>query len=115
MTVLVVDDDAAVRRLTSIILRCEGLETRTAEDGVQALQAVRQSCPDAIVLDLRMPGMDGRQFMRRLNRLHRRPPVLVLSAHGGEAAARELGAEGSLPKPFDPDELVDMVKGLLAA
>ena len=110
--VLVVDDDASVRRLLKAVLTVEGHDVTLADGGREALESVKKTLPDLIVLDLMMPDLDGRAVFRCLESLGRRPPVLILSAHEGDKARRELGAEASLSKPFDPDDLVEAVEKL---
>jgi len=113
--ILLVDDDIALTRLLSMILRLKGHRTESATNGHKALDYVRERCPDLIILDLEMPSMNGRTFFRQLEmRLRkRRPPVLLLSAFGARTAQEELGAEGAMDKPFDPDSLLTQVDDLL--
>lgn len=111
--VLVVDDDPAVRRLCRLVFLSEGIDVRLAEDGIEGLQAVREECPDVVVLDLAMPRLDGRGFVERLRHLDDRPPVLLLSAHVSDRLCREIGAEDCLSKPFDPDQLVWKIEQLI--
>ena len=112
--VLIVDDDAGVRRLAAIILRSEGHAVLEAQDGVQGLAMTREQSPDVILLDLMMPRLDGRGMFRGLETLAARPPVVILSAFQSEEAQRELGAEASIHKPFDPEELVQTVERVAA-
>jgi CheY-like chemotaxis protein len=109
--VLVVDDDATIREVVDALLSEEGYEVVTAADGAAALARVRERPPGLILLDMRMPGMDGWAFARAY---HRSPgphaPIVVLTA-AREAAERaaQIGADGVLSKPFDLDELLDLV------
>jgi len=111
--VLVVDDDAALARLLSLMLRDGGFDVASAANGETALAEVEANRPDAIVLDLEMPVMDGRAFFRTLRARGDRTPVLVLSAYNARRAQRELGADGHLEKPFDPEALIGAVRSLL--
>jgi DNA-binding response OmpR family regulator len=113
-TVLVVDDDSNLRRLLSVTLRLAGYSVYTAENGAIALGLMTASAPDVIILDLMMPVMDGREFHRRIRAEGYSTPVLLVSAYGAEQACHELGAQDSLPKPFDPDELVERVQVLVS-
>jgi len=110
--VLVIDDDAALRRLSSSALRSAGFTVQTAADGIEALESLREDMAVVLVLDLAMPGMDGRELFRRLAQLGSRPPTIVVSAFGARAAQRELGAESSLAKPFEPEKLIQEVQRL---
>jgi DNA-binding response OmpR family regulator len=110
---MVVDDDASLRRMMALTLREGGFDVVSAGDGNAALDHVYDDAPDAIVLDLEMPVMDGRTFYRRLRASGIQVPVVIVSAHNARAAQRELGANASLSKPFDPDELVSEVRSLL--
>lgn len=111
--VLVVDDDPVVQRLVRVTLADAGYEVDIASDGEEALRIASEASPDAIVLDLEMPRVDGRAVFRELRQRGIRSPILILSANGAHAARRELSAEASLDKPFDPTELVRRVARLL--
>jgi two-component system response regulator PrrA len=110
--VLIVDDDAALRRMLRLTLQGGGFEVRIAENGRDALESVCEHVPDAVVLDLEMPVMDGRAFYRELRQRGIEVPVLIVSAYGARAAGRELGAP-AMEKPFNPDELVAAVRDML--
>ena len=112
-TVLIVDDDAAVRRMMALTLRDSGFDVTSASDGVQALDKMDEGAPDAIVLDLEMPQMDGRTFFREMRSRGYTQPVVIVSAHGARVAHRELGANAWLAKPFDPDALVSGIQSVL--
>lgn len=111
--VLVVDDDASLGRLVRAILRTGGYDVEVTSNGVDALALVDRESVDVIVLDLRMPQLDGPEFFRELRARGHSTPVLLTSAYGAQHAQRELGAEGAIEKPFDPEALIDAVKELL--
>ena len=113
-SVLIVDDDANMRRLVGLTLRVAGFNVETAVDGLDALEHLDNFSPDAIVLDLMMPRMDGREFYRHLRDRGMTTPVLILSAFGSDPARCALQAEASLPKPFEPETLVETVAGLVS-
>ena len=115
-TILVVDDDPVLRDVVSWALEGEGYGVETAANGREALDKVRRDPPDAIVLDLVMPTMDGWGFLatQRMSSAECRAPVLAMSAVGGRYLARELGATDFLAKPFDVDDLLRRVDSLLA-
>ena len=114
-TVLVIDDDASLRRMLKLTLRSDGFRVCCAINGAQALEELERCAPDVIVLDMQMPVMDGRTFYRKLRELGCETPVLVVSADGAAAAAHELQADAYLAKPFDPDTLTMKVASLCAA
>jgi DNA-binding response OmpR family regulator len=114
-SVLVVDDDPNLTRLMATILRTSGIDAVTATDGWSALDAIDHNEIDAIVLDLQMPKMDGRGFFRELRARGNHTPVLVASAYGARDAQRELGAEASVEKPFDPEILISELQRILKA
>lgn len=111
--VLVVDDDIAVLRLVSLILRTEGLSVETATAGTVALERLDEASPDLILLDLSMPEMDGRTFYSLARASGYEGPVVICSAYGAQRVSDELGTQGAVEKPFDPDQLVTTVKTLL--
>lgn len=113
--VLLVDDDVSISKLLQLVLRQEGHEMTCAANGRDALDEMRTYRPDMIILDLEMPVMNGRSFFQKIKTMSNRPPVLIVSSFGARSAQEELGAEGSISKPFDPAEVVEAVKRLLAA
>ncbi|MEU3839323.1 response regulator transcription factor [Streptomyces sp. NPDC028635] len=114
--ILVVDDEPEVRYAVEDGLAVEGYEVRGAQDGLAALAAVAQWSPDAMVLDVMMPGLDGLAVCRRLRALGDRTPVLVLTALGSVSErvdGLDAGADDYLVKPFALDELVARIRALL--
>jgi len=112
----VVDDDRAVREALRRALTLAGYEVQLAEDGTQAIELVAQALPDAVVLDIGLPGIDGLEVCRRLRRLGNRVPILMLTAR--EAIADRIdgldaGADDYLVKPFDVGELQARLRALL--
>ena len=116
MLVLVVDDDRGVREAVDRALRVAGFETDLAADGLQALAAIGRRPPDAVVLDVMMPAMDGLAVCRRLRTAGDRTPVLLLTARDAvrdRVHGLEAGADDYLPKPFDLDELLARLRALI--
>jgi diguanylate cyclase (GGDEF)-like protein len=116
--VLVVDDDADIRRFLSLTLRHEGFVVHEAVNAEDALQKARDVDPDVVLLDVMMPGVDGYEVCRRLRADPRTTdtPVILLTAKGRrEDKVRGLGAgaDDYVVKPFDPEELVARVNGVL--
>lgn len=110
-----VDDDPALLRVVQLSLQSEGFRVTTARNGIEALQRLDQGEYDLIVLDLQMPQMDGRTFYREMRARGSRTPVMILSAFGADKARSELAAEASFNKPFDPENLIERISGLLKA
>lgn len=114
--ILVVDDDAKIVRLVRTYLEREGFSVVTASDGVGTLDAIERHGPRLVVLDLMLPGLDGRAVIRAVRSEGASPPIIVLSARGTLAdrlGGLEDGADDYLPKPFSPAELVLRVKSVL--
>jgi DNA-binding response OmpR family regulator len=113
--ILLVDDDPAILRLLDVNFRMEGFEVEAASHGEEALASAARDAPDVVVLDLMMPGMDGREILRRLREdpATSGVPVVFLTARGRDDAAAS-DAERYIQKPFDTVELVATVRGLLA-
>jgi len=113
--VLVVDDDAPVRRMLRRTLAAEGLEVVAAADGGRALAAAERDPPDLVVLDVSMPGMDGLAVCRRLRAAGVAAPVLMLTARDAvedRVAGLDAGADDYLVKPFAPAELLARIRAL---
>jgi two-component system response regulator MprA len=114
--ILVVDDDAPIRRMLDRTLSAEGYAVETAADGGAALAAVERSAPDLVVLDVGMPGVDGLAVSRRLRSKGLSVPVLLLTARDSvpdRVAGLDAGADDYLVKPFATEELLARVRALL--
>ncbi|MGH2427896.1 MAG: response regulator [Candidatus Limnocylindria bacterium] len=108
--VLVVDDDAGVRDAVRDLLEIEGYPVVTAGDGAAALRLVDQRRPRLVLLDMRMPGVDGWGFAQLLRERGIQLPVVVMTAAADAVAwAREIGADGHLSKPFEVTDLLEVV------
>ncbi len=113
--ILVVDDETNLRKLVGSYLRAEGYEVAEAVDGAEAVKSVRQRQPDLVVLDVRMPGMDGVEALREI-RTFSEVFVIMLTARAEEAdkvIGLSVGADDYLTKPFSPREMVARVKAVL--
>ena len=118
-TILVVDDDASVRRLLADDLRQHGYIVETAEDGRQALALLSSHPFDVVLLDLLMPGVDGFQVLERMKAEQRlrHIPIIIISAleeMGSVVRCIKMGADDHLPKPVNPDLLHARIHALLA-
>ena len=116
MRILVVDDEPPVREALQRALRLEGYDVQLAADGAEALAQVRTAAPDAIVLDVLMPEIDGLEVCRRLRRARDRTPVLMLTARDGvddRVTGLDAGADDYLVKPFALQELLARLRALL--
>jgi DNA-binding response OmpR family regulator len=124
--VLVVDDDPDIRDVLEALLEGEGFETVLANDGEQALEAIKKENPDLMILDLLMPVMDGFAVCKQLQDPRwskwKNMPVLILTSVREEVSQRRYELETGLSldvddyveKPIDPDVVIDRVKKLLA-
>ena len=111
-----VDDDRAVREALRRALTLAEYEVQLAEDGAQAIELVAEALPDAVVLDIGLPGIDGLEVCRRLRRLGNRVPILMLTARDAVADridGLDAGADDYLVKPFDVGELQARQRALL--
>ncbi len=113
LNVWIVDDDASMRWVLEKALGAESFSTRTFENAGEFLRAAETAQPDVLITDIRMPGMDGLEMMRRLDVAGKNLPVIVMTAHSdldSAVAAYQGGAFEYLPKPFDVDEAVELVR-----
>jgi two-component system KDP operon response regulator KdpE len=112
---LVVDDEPHILKVLSTGLSMRGFQVRTAASGEEALEEIRRESPDAIILDLMLPGMSGLEVCRRLREFST-VPIIVLSARGAErdkVMALDQGADDYVTKPFGIEELLARVRAVL--
>jgi two-component system, OmpR family, response regulator MprA len=116
MRILVVDDEQAVREALDRALRLEGYEVDLAGDGSEALATIAKRPPDAVVLDLMMPQINGLEVCRRLRAAGDRTPVLILTARDGvsdRVTGLDAGADDYVVKPFALEELLARLRALV--
>jgi len=116
--VLLVDDEEDFIRTLSERLELRDLKSNTAFDGEQAIKLVGDKEPDIIILDLKMPGIDGMEVLRRVRKAYPHIQVIIQTGHGNdmdEAEARELGVFDYLKKPVDIELLVERIKAAAKA
>ena len=113
--ILVVDDDESIRQIVRLCLSDEGYCVQEAENGLSALSSVTQHAPGLILLDLRMPVMDGWEFVRRYRLMPgpHAPIVAFVAALNTSQECEGIDAAGVLNKPFDLDDLVAAVRAQL--
>ena len=116
--VLIVDDEPDILLMLRVVLEAEGYVTALAGDGETALRRIDEERPEAVLLDVMMPVLDGWGVLDGLRGREDRPKVIVLSAKSGvqdRARALDLGADGYVTKPFDPDEVISTLESILGA
>jgi two-component system, OmpR family, response regulator MprA len=116
MRLLVVDDDPSVREALALVLDLHGFEVSIAVDGREAIRTLALGSPDAVILDVLMPGLDGLEVCRRMRAIGDRTPVLMLTACAEvseRVAGLEAGADDYLAKPFAREELIARLRALL--
>ncbi len=115
-TILIVEDEYAVARGVQYALQQEGYQVSVARSGEEGLEFATQQAPDLVLLDVRLPGIDGFEMLRRLRATGSKAPVLMLTARDEEVdkvIGLELGADDYLTKPFGLRELMSRIKALL--
>ncbi len=114
--ILVVEDDPDILTTVADILEQEGYRVEMAANGAEALEAVDRVRPSLVLLDMRMPVLDGWAFARSLKLKGIRLPILVMTAaQDARRWAREIGAQGYIAKPFDLTDLLEAVEGTRTA
>ncbi|SIT69736.1 response regulator [Edaphobacillus lindanitolerans] len=114
--ILVVDDQNGIRLLLAEVFRREGHETVLAKNGFEAVERFHETSPDCVLLDMKMPGMDGIEVLKEIKAVSPSTPVLMMTAYGEQEqidTAKELGATDYFTKPFDIHELRAAVAGIL--
>ena len=116
MRLLVVDDDPAIQEALELLLSLNGFEVTIAADGRECIRTLAEGRPDAVILDVLMPGLDGLEVCRRIRAGGDRTPVLMLTARAEvseRVAGLEAGADDYLAKPFAREELIARLRALL--
>ncbi|HET7579328.1 MAG TPA: response regulator [Bacillales bacterium] len=111
--ILIVDDQYGIRILLTEILQTEGYETCEAANGVQALSIVEKEKPGLVLLDMKIPGMDGLEILKRVKKMRPDTKVIIMTAYGELEMIEEAMASGAItyfPKPFDIDEVLVSIK-----
>lgn len=111
--ILIVDDQFGIRILLNEVLQKEGYQTFQAANGIQALEIVDNHSPDLVLLDMKIPGMDGIEILKRLKAINADIQVIIMTAYGELdmiQESKDLGAITHFAKPFDIDEIRDAVR-----
>jgi two-component system, response regulator, stage 0 sporulation protein F len=117
-TILIVEDQQSIRILLAEMLKLNKYETLMADNGQEAITLVESHQPDAVILDLKMPGMDGVEVLSRIRKAGSDVPVIIMTAYGELQIieeAKRLGIHTNFTKPFDIMEMLRVVHGLFAA
>lgn len=115
--VWIVDDDRSIRWVLEKALEQEGVNTTSFDNGEAALKALEKECPDSLISDIRMPGIDGLELLSSIQLRYPSLPVIIMTAHSdldSAVASYQGGAFEYLPKPFDVDDAVSLVKRALS-
>lgn len=115
-TILIVDDQTGIRLLLNEVFKKEGYQTLLAANGQQALQQAKETPPDVVLLDMKIPGMDGIEILKHLRKLQQDIRVIMMTAYGELDVIEESidnGARCYFTKPFDVFEIRDAVKEML--
>ncbi|MGM7634760.1 MULTISPECIES: response regulator [Bacillus] len=115
--ILIVDDQFGIRILLNEVLQKEGYETFQAANGVQALEIADEHKPDLVLLDMKIPGMDGIEILKRMKQKNSDIRVIIMTAYGELdmiQEAKNLGALTHFAKPFDIDDIRQTVKEYIA-
>jgi len=116
--ILVVDDEAAILEMLSRSLKDEGYQILTVDNGEGALEKMREEKPEVVLLDIRMPGMDGIETLGQIREFDKESSIIILTAYGSMDSvveAMKLGAYDYINKPFELKELKSLIKGVLEA
>ena len=116
VTVLVVDDQEGVRQLLMEVLRSEGFNVTSASNGYEAMDALEEVSPDLILVDMKMPGMNGLDVLREIKSREISCLPIMMTAYGELEIANEamgLGVKNFINKPFDIDDLRKVVRDVL--
>ena len=115
--ILIVDDDKDICHFFQKILREMGYEVNTASGAQESLTQIKRDPPDILFLDVKMPKIDGLECLRRIRKIKRKLPIVMITSYGDLNSAQEamrLGADEYISKPFDLDNIRRLITGLLS-
>lgn len=110
---LIVDDQKGIRKLLEELFKKEGFEVKVAADGREAIEEVREFVPDIILMDMKMPNMNGLEASQEILKTHQEIPIILMTAYGEMEVVKkalEIGVKKYITKPFDIVVIRDMVK-----
>lgn len=110
--ILIVDDEPGILRILEIQLNNDGYDVITTESGAEAIGLVREKNPDIVLLDILMPGMTGLEVLEDIRAFSSVPVIIFTANNKVVEEAMKLGANGSIPKPFVPEELTKKIEAL---
>ena len=111
--ILIIDDERPIRETLEMFLREKGYEVATSEDGKQGLEAVQRERPEIVILDIRLPGMDGLEVLRRIKEKGEETQVIMITAYHDKETTKQamkLGAYEYIHKPLDADEFENAIE-----
>lgn len=111
--VLVVDDEPGILRVLSIQLKIHGYEPVTTLSGMEAIELVRAREPDLVLLDILLPDINGLEVLEKLRSFSQVPVVVFSANHAAIENALKAGANGSIAKPFNPDQMLAKIKSAI--
>jgi len=116
-SILIVDDDAGMSRSLSMILRHKGYDAATAEGGVEAIEKVKEKHYDFVLMDVKMPEMDGVEAQRGIRKIRPESTVIMMTAFSVDEMVQQALREGArhvMFKPFDADNLVGLLRTIIS-
>ena len=111
--VLVVDDVPGILRMLRINLNLHGYEVLTASSGAEAIDLAKKENPDIVLLDILMPGLSGYDVIKELKAFSKVPILVITASSSFIDKAIETGADDALPKPFEPEDIIEKIEALL--
>jgi len=112
-TILIVDDQYGIRILLNEVLKKEGYQTLQAANGPEAIQLAKENVPDLVLLDMKIPGMDGIEILKRMKAENPNIRAIIMTAYGELdmiQEAKNIGAIMHVPKPFDIDDIRQTIR-----
>ena len=112
-SVLLVDDEPGILKILTIQLKHSGFETYDTTSGADAVELVRVKNPDVVLLDVLMPGMGGLEVLEHIREFSKVPVIIFTANPKIIEVAREIGVDDCIPKPYDPDMLIEKIQGVI--
>lgn len=111
--ILVVEDEKGITKILRLFLKSQGFEPLSAANGAQAIEMIREQCPDLVLLDIFLPDVSGFEVLEKVRKFSQVPIIVVSANTSAVEGALQAGANAAIAKPFNPDHLLEKIRSVI--